>query len=376
MHDEGDAVDRILLSEAGAALSEAAVAVTIDDPTGALTSEASRWPDLRTGLHPPRIVRSYADSAAARRAHVRRVEADQVVVRPSHAVDADLLSGADVVLLRLPKALAELDEVAAAVARLASPTVQLFAAGKVKHMARSMNDVLGRHFGHVRASLGRQKARVLIAEQPTPTDAPSPPRQHRHDDLNLTVYAYGGTFAGTGIDLGSRLLLSCFDRLPPTAHTVVDLGSGSGLLAVLAARQLPQAQVLAVDDSLAAVRSTIATARASDVGDRIATLHADRLESVDPASADLIVCNPPFHRGTARDSSAAYAMFEDAARVLRPGGELWVVYNSHLPYLNALRRMVGSSTVLRQNPQFTVVRSIRTASIRPGSVSPPSVATA
>lgn len=367
MDDEGDAVDRILLTEAGAGLTAAEVAVTIDDPSGVLTSWVARLPDERDDRAAPRSVRRYADSAAARRAQTTRLAADEIEVVPGDALDADLLAGAEVVLLRLPKALAELDEIAAAVAELASPHVQLYAGGKVKHMTRSMNDVLSRHFGSVRGSLGRQKARVLVAEQPIPAPSPHEPRQHRHDDLDLTVYAWGGTFAGTSIDLGSRALLSCFDRLPATARTVLDLGSGSGILAVLAARQLPEARVLAVDDSHSAVRSTAATARASEVGDRIDTLHAERLDPVAAGSVDLVVCNPPFHRGTARDSSGAYAMFDDAARVLRPGGELWVVYNSHLPYLNALRRTVGSSTVLRQTPQFTVVRSVRSSSARRSS---------
>ncbi len=52
-------------------------------------------------------------------------------------------------------------------------------------------------------------------------------------------------------------------------------------------------------------------------------------------------------------------MFADAQRVLRPGGELWVVYNSHLPYLTTLRRTIGRSTVIGQNPKFTVVRSVK-----------------
>ena len=42
-----------------------------------------------------------------------------------------------------------------------------------------------------------------------------------------------------------------------------------------------------------------------------------------------------------------------------PSGELWMVFNSHLPYLPALRRVVGRTTVAGQNPRFTVTRSVR-----------------
>ena len=36
-----------------------------------------------------------------------------------------------------------------------------------------------------------------------------------------------------------------------------------------------------------------------------------------------------------------------------------MVFNSHLPYLPALRRVVGRTTVAGQNPRFTVTRSMR-----------------
>lgn len=353
--DEGDAVDRILLKEAGAALTAATVVAAVDDATGALVQGIPS-----SGGAAVRTVRSYADSAATERAVAAQIVAHRLPVLQCDRLDA-ALSGAEVVLLRLPKSLAALDEIAEAVARSAGPTVQLFAGGKVKHMTRRMNDVLAAHFAQVRASLGQQKARVLMAGHSQPHGAEPGPRQRRHDDLDLIVHAYGGTFAGADVDLGSRSLLGCFERLPRTARTVVDLGCGSGILAVLAARQLPEARILAVDDSRAAVRSTVATAAANHGGDRVTARHADRLETVTPGSVDLVVCNPPFHRGTARDSSPTYAMFADASRVLTPGGELWVVYNSHLPYLNALRRIVGSSSVVAQNPKFTVVRSIKPA---------------
>jgi 16S rRNA (guanine1207-N2)-methyltransferase len=54
-------------------------------------------------------------------------------------------------------------------------------------------------------------------------------------------------------------------------------------------------------------------------------------------------------------------MIGEAARTLVPGGELWTVYNSHLPYLRALRRLVGRTTVAGQNPRYTVTRSVQEA---------------
>src|SRR6185312_10132546 len=103
----------------------------------------------------------------------------------------------------------------------------------------------------------------------------------------------------------------------------------------------------------------LATAGANGVGDRVTSLRDDALSTVPDASADLVVCNPPFHEGTTLETDAAHRMFAAAARVLRPGGELWTVYNSHLRHKSALGRVVGPTTMVLQNPKFTVTRSVR-----------------
>ena len=346
MPPTADGVDRLLLAEALPYAGRRTVVV--DDATG----------QLSLGL--PGVAGTCCDTLDDR----RRVEAaaadDHAPLALWSWPEPELLAGAELVVARLPKGLSALDELAERVAAAAAPEVVLLAAGRVRHMTRGMNDVLARHFGEVRASLGQHKARALLATHPQPRSShPSYPRTVRHDDLGLIVCAHGAVFAGTAVDAGTRLLLSCFDRLPDDAEDVVDLGCGTGVLAVAAARALPQARVRALDTSTAAVRSATATAAANDLADRIAAEPADGLSETTPDSLDLVVCNPPFHRGTARDADTAATLFDQAGSRLRVGGELWVVWNSHLPYLPWLRHAVGSTTVLRQNPRFTVTRSVR-----------------
>lgn len=343
---EPDAVDRILLGEAGPALARGGVVVLLDDDSGALADGMAA-----SGVH----IRSYHDSAAGART------ASRPGVAEIGALDETLFGDARAVVLRMPKGLAALDDYAAPAAAHAAADVELFGGGRTKHLSRGMNDTLARRFDTVRASLGQQKSRVLVATGPRRVPVLDQPRTQHHADLDVTLCAFGGTFAGADVDLGSRFLVDFFDRLPDPARSVVDLGSGSGLLGVLIARRQSEAQVTAVDDSRAACRSTTATAQANGVEDRVAVVHDDRLRTVDSGSVDLVVSNPPFHRGTARDSTAAYAMMDDAARVLHAGGELWLVFNSHLPYLPALRERIGRTEVVGQNPKFTVARAVKRA---------------
>lgn len=122
---------------------------------------------------------------------------------------------------------------------------------------------------------------------------------------------------------------------------------------------MPSARVVATDRSAAAVASAALTARANGVGDRVEVLRDDVAASVPDASVDVVVCNPPFHAGAAISTDIASAMFRAAARVLRPGGVLWTVYNTPLRYRGELGRVVGPTTHAGQNPKFTVTRSVR-----------------
>jgi 16S rRNA (guanine1207-N2)-methyltransferase len=78
------------------------------------------------------------------------------------------------------------------------------------------------------------------------------------------------------------------------------------------------------------------------------------LASQPDASADLIVLNPPFHDGGPITRDLALGMFAEAGRVLRPGGQLWTVWNSHLRYRSALTNLVGPTAVVARTPKFTV----------------------
>jgi 16S rRNA (guanine1207-N2)-methyltransferase len=276
-----------------------------------------------------------------------------------HPLGDGLLAGATMVLLQLPKSLAELEEIADAVSRHAGPDVVLLAGGRVKHMSLGMNAVLERYFGEVQPQLARQKSRILLARGPRPaTGAPPFPVAEVNTGLGLTVYARGAVFAGTGLDIGTRFLLEFLPDMPQVRHAV-DLGCGTGILAAMYARANPGARVTATDQSAAAVESARATAAANGLADRVTALQDDAMATLPDASADLILLNPPFHVGAAVHAGAGIKLIEAAGRVLAPGGELWTVFNSHLHYQPALQRLVGPTREAGRNPKFTVTASVR-----------------
>lgn len=350
-----DAADRLLLDEAGVALAAApaGTVVIIDDQYGALTLGAA----VR---HGSTGVRVHQDSVVGERALAGNADREGLTDRfTRHDLDTALVTGARVVLLRLPRSLSALGEIAEVIARHADPDVIVFAGGRDKHITHAMNHVLGRSFADVRASRGRQKSRVLTARIPTSGASTYPVTDHL-TDLDLTVVAHGAAFAGPRLDIGTRFLLGFLPRTSRDAETAVDLGCGTGILAVSLARLRPHLRVVATDQSAAAVASAAATAAANGVADRVEVLRDDAAGSLPGDSVDVVVCNPPFHIGAAVHTGAAEKMFDAAARILRDGGELWTVYNSHLDYRGTLRRTVGKTEVVGRNRKFTVTRSLRT----------------
>jgi 16S rRNA (guanine1207-N2)-methyltransferase len=352
-----DATDRLLLDEAAPALADAAdgTVVVIGDRYGALTLGA-------IARHGVTGVRTHQDRLTGERA--LHANAERLGLRgfASHGLDASLVAGARLVLLQLPRSLDALDEVAALVAQHADPSVVVVAGGRLKHMTTAMNEVLARHLAGVEARLARQKSRVLVASRPRPADERPParwPEREEHPELGLTVCAHGGAFAGTSIDIGTRALLRHLDAVPQALGAAVDLGCGTGVLAVALARLRPGVSVVATDESAAAVASARATVEANGVSDRVSVTRADAAGALADASVDLVLLNPPFHVGAAVHPGVARALFVDAARVLRPGGELWAVWNSHLRYRPALEAVVGPTRQVARDPKFTVTASTR-----------------
>mgnify|MGYP005821621371 CR=1 FL=1 len=78
----------------------------------------------------------------------------------------------------------------------------------------------------------------------------------------------------------------------PGAASVLDIGTGSGCIAVALAKQLPDAKVAAIDISAAAL--TVARRNADRNGVMVEFLAGSLLEPVAGRSFDLIVSNPPY----------------------------------------------------------------------------------
>lgn len=83
-----------------------------------------------------------------------------------------------------------------------------------------------------------------------------------------------------------------FSRRPP--QRILDLCTGSGCLAILAALAYPRARVDASDVSPAALAVARRNVAAYRLGQRVRLVRSDLFGALRPGRYDLIVCNPPY----------------------------------------------------------------------------------
>ncbi|HZS75170.1 MAG TPA: 50S ribosomal protein L11 methyltransferase [Ktedonobacteraceae bacterium] len=93
-------------------------------------------------------------------------------------------------------------------------------------------------------------------------------REYTPRDDEVVLELDPGMAFGTGLHPTTRMCLEQVERLTCRGMRVLDVGTGSGILA-LAAAKLGASEVYCIDNSSVAVESAIANAAANNLGDRI-----------------------------------------------------------------------------------------------------------
>ncbi|QDY75731.1 methyltransferase [Streptomyces qinzhouensis] len=339
------------------------------DLSGALVVLGDRWGALTTSLaahRPVQITDSYLGQRATA-ANLARNGADAAAAELRSVRDTPP-ERIDVLLVRVPKSLALLEDQLHRLAPAVHEGTVVIGTGMVGEIHTSTLKLFEQIIGPTRTSLAVRKARLIFCTPDSSlprTAGPWPLRYALPDGIGAisgrTVTNHAGVFCADRLDIGTRFFLGQLPVPRGPVH-IVDLGCGNGVVGTAAALAGPEASVTFADESFSAVASAEATYRDNvPEGGGAAFTVSDGLAGLPDASADLVLCNPPFHSHRATTDTTARRMFADARRVLRPGGELWVVGNRHLGYHVTLRRIFGNSEVVAGHPKFVVLRAVSKA---------------
>ena len=163
------------------------------------------------------------------------------------------------------------------------------------------------------------------------------------------------------------------------ATRILDIGTGTGLLALMAAQRAPAAAIEAIEINPAAAAQAAANAAASPWPDRVRVwpLSLAAYAATQPAPFSHIICNPPFFRdslrppgvarATARHAGAASLTFAEitafAAGFLEPQGRLAVLLPPpEMAHFELAAQAVGLAArarlAVRHRPGGRVTRAI------------------
>lgn len=169
------------------------------------------------------------------------------------------------------------------------------------------------------------------------------------------LYSKPGVYGWNKIDQGSALLVA---ELPAVlqAHTdpissILDLGCGYGFLTVASA-DLPCSRRVATDNNAAAL---VCMQRNAEIRNMAIEIIAGDCGNTVTGCFDLILCNPPFHRGFDIDSTLTRDFLIAARNRLSSRGVAVFVVNSFIPLEKKLQGLFGRVRVSVNNKQFKVL---------------------
>jgi release factor glutamine methyltransferase len=145
------------------------------------------------------------------------------------------------------------------------------------------------------------------------------------------------------------------------ALRIVDVGTGSGAIALAVAKELPEADIYATDISAEALEIARANAARHQLGSRIKFHHGDLLAGLSSGEFDFVVSNPPYVGESEEDQvqlevrkfeprGAVFAgptgrevierLIPSAQEALRTGG--WLVFEISGTIADGVRRLLAS----------------------------------
>ena len=278
---------------------------------------------------------------------------------------AELPAAPAVVLIRVPKALALLEQQLRALRHVVTEDTLIVAGAKARDVHTSTMQLFEKVLGPTRTSLAWKKARLIFCQAADIVPpAAAETTNWTLDGNDWLIHNHANVFSRGSLDIGARLFL---DHLPRGLNGhIVDLGCGNGVIGLTALAQNPDAQVTFVDESYMAVASSELNVEHNlpQELDRCQFEVNNALAGIERESVQAVLCNPPFHQQHAITDHTAWQMFCDAKRCLQVGGELRIVGNRHLDYHQKLKRLFGNCTLVASNKKFVILKAVKSGARR------------
>ncbi|EHI7572228.1 23S rRNA (guanine(1835)-N(2))-methyltransferase RlmG [Salmonella enterica] len=273
---------------------------------------------------------------------------------------ADYPQAPGVVLIKVPKTLALLEQQLRALRKVVTAQTRIIAGAKARDIHTSTLELFEKVLGPTTTTLAWKKARLINCtfSHPQLADAPQT-LSWKLEDIGWTIHNHANVFSRTGLDIGARFFMQ---HLPENLDgEIVDLGCGNGVIGLSLLAKNPQAKVVFVDESPMAVDSSRLNVETNlpEAFERCEFMINNALSGVEPFRFNAVFCNPPFHQKHALTDNIAWEMFHHARRCLKINGELYIVANRHLDYFHKLKKIFGNCATIATNNKFVILKAVK-----------------
>jgi len=262
----------------------------------------------------------------------------------------------DRVIVNLPRQKALLAMLLDCAADLVAEDGVLWLAGENKAGIKSSDKLLKLHFSRIRKVDNARHCSLFEATTPLNRDLFNPLDYRQRwlmkcADNEIQVLSYPGVFAHGRLDDGTALLLETLAKMELQGD-VLDFACGAGLIGACIAAQHAHTHVTLLDTSALAVRSCKETLEANGLSGCVVA--SDGLSEI-KNSFDLVVSNPPIHGGVKTDNRLGMRLLDSVHKHIRPGGQLMMVANVHLPYEHWLSKRFKRFSEMAVNENYKVI---------------------
>ncbi len=340
-----DAADELLVSQHQLPAGECWI---LNDHFGAIAA------GIRAN-EPERPLQWVNDSFVAHQALAQNLDLNQLEAIEQPQAQVDQLEGRPApagVIIKLPRNLRLLSSQLDWLNQHLPHGTPIVIGARQKDMPSTLPELTRALLDNIQPSRAQKKARLLYGQSSARGSDQQPLISWYCEPLDQTIHNLPNTYGSQRLDIGARLLL---EHLPQSKGLVVDLGCGNGVLTVAMAKRNPDCEFIATDESWQGLAACKLNTEAYQ--DRIEYIWNDCLSGIDGGTADLVLCNPPFHQQQAVTDHIAWQMFRDAKRILKVGGRLRIVGNRHLAYHVKLTRLFGGYETIASNAKFVVLEA-------------------
>lgn len=266
----------------------------------------------------------------------------------------------DILIVGVPKSRSLLEYQLRKIRPFLKPNCFILAGVMVKYLHPSLLSLFQATLGPAEHLPSFKKARLIIIEldPETKSRAPSiPTLTYKLAQHKLEIASAPGVFSREHLDEATRLLLT---QIPISQDNkrIADLGSGSGIVGAVTAKNNPNSKIICIDESHLAVYSAQQTFEKNELSNGEYVLSAG-FTKFTTNTFDMVISNPPIHQGHHLSPWLAFDLFRQTSKVLKEGGEFIFVVSRNLRCQDFLSKLFKSIEIIKHNSKFCVYRCVK-----------------